>query len=791
MLVKDIGPRDATIMLVGEAPGAEEEQQGIPFCGPSGQLLKSLLHHANIDFSSCYVTNVVSERPPNNNFEYFYDGNVPKKQLEDAWLTLQKKIETIHPKVCILLGNEALKAVTNKTGIGTWRGCFLKFRDTLVMPTYHPAHVMREYSLHPTVELDLAKAAYKQLAEWPLTIVKPTLQQVLSFCEEAKTASLVSWDIETISKEVRCLGLAMRSKKGLVESISIPFISFSSSETVTIAPTSTSKSFVPFTSDSPSLASYWSEENETLVLEAIDSLFNSNVAFCGQNSISFDEPLFVRSFCMKPKNHSFDLMHAWHLLYCELPKGLDYLCSVLLTYPNYWTCKDTTNDLEEWTYNARDCITTLEATERVKRELEEANLFTFYHEHVHPLCFDLLKLQDNGVMIDTAVRSKHKEEAEKRADEALKKLKDLTGQDINPNSPKQIKELLYDKLGLPPARVKGKITTDEEAIRQLAKHYPGQPVLQAIIDFRKATKLIGTYLDVMLDPDGRVRSSYNASGTETGRLSSGQDVFGLGINLQNIPAGKGLDIVNIKDMFIAPPGRVLLKGDLKQAETMVVGDILDRLGFPQMHEHYQDPKFDVHRWAGSFSFSKPEDQITKRERDVSKIRNHSGNYMAGPHVMVKTALKYGVDIDYTLAKKLIADHKRQVPGLEKWWYSVEKTLKTTRMITNCFGRRRVFFGRLDESTQREAVAWEPQSTVGDLNNKILINLFKTLPEGCFPVLQVHDEIVIELPEDKLDECVACYKRAALVPCPVSPNHLLVIPVELSFGKDWKNTKEIK
>jgi DNA polymerase-1 len=403
-----------------------------------------------------------------------------------------------------------------------------------------------------------------------------------------------------------------------------------------------------------------------------------------------------------------------------------------------------------------------------------------------------LRLQDNGALISPNVRDKHKKDAEERAANALARLKELTGEDVNPNSPKQMKELLYDKLKFPSATNKeGKTTTDEEAIRQLAKRYPGQPVLQAIIDFRKATKLIGTYLEIPLGSDGRIRSSYNASGTETGRLSSGQDLFGNGMNLQNIPAGKGLDIVNIKDMFIAPPGRVLLKGDLKQAETMVVGEILDRLGFPQMHDHYQNPDFDVHRWAAAFTFAKEPANVTKNERNVCKIRNHSGNYMAGPHVMVKTALKYGVDIDYAMAKRLLEDHKKQVPGLTTWWYSVEKLLKTTRTLTNCFGRRRVFFGRLDESTTREAVAWEPQSTVGDLNNIILRNLFNSLPAGCFPILQVHDEIVIELPEDMLDTCIKCYREAALVPCFVSGKHALIIPVELSAGKDWKNTKDIK
>lgn len=791
MLVRDIGPRDAKIVIVGEAPGAEEERQGIPFCGPSGKLLKQLLNHSNVPFDRCYITNIVNVRPPGNDFAYFYDGDVPKKELEEAWKVLQDKIDLIKPKVCILLGSEALRAVTNKTGITNWRGCFLSYKDTLLMPTYHPAAVLREYSLHPIVEKDFEKAAYKCPKEWPETIIQPSLQQIVDFILEAKRAARIAWDLETIGKSIRCLGLSFRSFEGLVKAISIPFIKFSDSSLVSISPPS-GGNFIRFSSCSSSLSSYWSTEDEVIVLEELERLFQSGVPFVGQNSISFDEPLFYNSFLIRPKNHFFDLMHAFHLLYCELPKGLDFICSLFTCYPNYWTDKNTENDIEEWFYNARDCIVTLEASEIVEKELEEAKLSEFYRTHVHPLCFDVMKLQSNGVLIDSTVRAKHRTNATSLADSALSKLKELTGQDVNPNSPKQMKELLYDKLRFPQMRGRNKkITTDEEALRSLAQRYPGQPILQEIINYRKATKLIGTYLDVKTSPDGRMRSSFNPSGTETGRLSSSRDLFGEGMDLQNIPAGKGLDIVNIKDMFIAPPGRLLLKGDLKQAETMVVAEILLRLGYPQMHNLYQDKSFDVHRWAGSFTFNKPADQITKRERDVCKIRNHSGNYQAGPHVMVKTALKYGVDIDYNLAKKLIEDHKRQVRGLKEWWYDVERTIKRTRMLANCFGRRRVFFGRLDETTIREAVAFEPQSTVGDLNNIILRNLFSILPEGCFPVLQVHDEIVIELPEEKLDECINCYFKSALVPCFISGGTPLVIPVELSHGNDWKNTAEVK
>jgi uracil-DNA glycosylase family 4 len=777
-------------MLVGEAPGAEEEKKGLPFVGSAGKLMRALVRHCGINPSACYITNVVNERPPGNKFEYFYESKgVPSKTLEAFQESLCNKIERIHPEVVILMGAEALKAVTNKSPITAWRGTFLTYKGIKLLPTFHPAAILRNYNLHPIFEMDVTKATSRRPREWPRIITKPSLHETLTFLRHATIFKplMTSWDIETVGKEIRSLAFSYRNiETKEVKAISIPFIRFPSSSHATVE-----GSLVRFPSSTYS--SYWKPNEERLVLEAIAGLFDSGIPFIGQNSISFDEPLFFRSFRMRLKNHFYDLMHMWHQLYSEFPKSLAFICSVLLDYPNYWTLKDTLIDSEEWTYNAQDAIVTLEAGEKVIEELEESRQTHFYRNHIHPLAQALVKLDERGILVDEKRRREHLETQKIRAEQAQKALNEHAGHSVNPGSPKQVADYLYKELSYPTiTNPKTKsVTTDEEAIRKLAKRYSSEKAFQLILDYRKATKLTSTYLNVKTGEGGRMHSSFNPSGTETGRLSSSKNLFGEGMNLQNIPAGKRLDIVNIRDIFIAEPGSVLLKGDLKQAETMVVGDILDRLGFPQMHDHYQEEGFDVHTWAASHTFKKPEDQITKAERDVAKIRNHSGNYMAGPNVMVKTALNYGVDIDYQLAKQLIRDVRTQIPGITIWWNWVGKQIKTKRMLTNCFGRRRMFFGRTDDSTTiREAVAWEPQSTVGDLTNRILIELDRTLPEGIRVLLQVHDELVLEVKESMLEQAIRLFKRAAIVPLAVSPNHTLVIPLEISVGKNWKDMKEV-
>ena len=365
MLCQDIGPTDAPVMLVGEAPGEEEEKTGKPFQGASGRLLRAMLKHCGVEINNCYVTNVMQVRPPGNNFNYFYEGSgkdrIPSKALEQGWWALREKIERLKPKTCILLGGEPLKAVTNLSGITSWRGCFLSYKGVKLLATYHPAAVLREYGLHPIFEMDITKAVLQNPKPWPETIINPTVQQVLQSCQEARSAPLVSFDIETVGKNVRSLAIAYRTEL-CTKAISIPFISFSSSTTSTLS------SVVKLCCDEPGGSSFWSPQNEVIVLKTLSELFQSNTPFVGQNSISFDAPILKDNLRLVVKNHHGDLMHLWHLLYCELPKGLDFICSALLNYPNYWTLKNTTIDREEWEYNARDAIVTLEAYELVERE---------------------------------------------------------------------------------------------------------------------------------------------------------------------------------------------------------------------------------------------------------------------------------------------------------------------------------------------------------------------------------------------------------------------------------------
>lgn len=385
MIVLDIGPRDADIMLVGEAPGREEEYAGKPFVGAAGNMLRHLCARSGIDYNACYVTNVMDVRPPGNSFSYFYDGKSPSRSLEDAWATLRAKIVEINPRVVIALGREPLRAICNKSSIKDYRGTWLSYKGIPVLPTYHPAYLLRVYGDHATVITDLRKAANDAPEVFPPMILRPTLDQVADWIKDTiKNYTRVSFDIETIGRSVRCLGFARgdckhadrivvsRLEKAYnVDAICIPFIQFKSSMMASQIG-STGIVTLPSMVSQSNGSSYWTEHDEVRVLDLVQSLFASGIEVVGQNSIGFDEPILQREFGLVIGNHHLDTMHAFHVLYPELPMSLNYLCSIFTNYPNYWADKDDTSDMSEWTYNSMDCIVTQIVSYKIEKELQEA-----------------------------------------------------------------------------------------------------------------------------------------------------------------------------------------------------------------------------------------------------------------------------------------------------------------------------------------------------------------------------------------------------------------------------------
>ena len=334
MNVPPVGPIPARLMIVGEAPGAEEERLGEPFVGESGKELTRMLNEAGIQRGECFITNVCRIRPPGNDISCFIarskkeitsehtelKGRWAKRPILEGWKLLQAEIAVVKPNVIIALGNTPLWALTGRQGITRWRGSMLVLEGGLkCIPTIHPAAILREWSLRATAILDLKRAAtYRDGREYPKPpwslLVQPTYLQVrLCLSKLLERAGLdgevleLSFDIETAQGHIDCIGIAWSKN----DAICIPFRTRGNS------------------------AGYWSvDEEASIVFTLYKLLTHPNVQVTGQNLLY--DCQYVHRFWHFIPRVGFDTMLAHHVCFPGLPKKLDFQASMYSPYYIQW-----------------------------------------------------------------------------------------------------------------------------------------------------------------------------------------------------------------------------------------------------------------------------------------------------------------------------------------------------------------------------------------------------------------------------------------------------------------------
>jgi uracil-DNA glycosylase len=341
------GPKDAKIVIVAEAPGETEERLGRPLCGASGELLREMLGIAGIDMDECYLTNVFKTRPPGNKIELWcckkselpsdYPADIPAfgtgKYFKPEYLhyrsELHKELSELSPNLIILAGNAALWAF-DMPSVGRSRGVVASSKWGKVLPIYHPAAVLRNWSWRPITITDLQKAAYEsgfpeiRYIERELWI-EPTLQEVHEyFSNYLDPATLVSCDIETNKTGITCVALAPSAQSA----ICIPL-------------------WDPLKPDQ----SYWTFEEERVVWGRLKQLLRTRVLIpkdqggvelLGQNFL-FDVQHLVE-YGVKIPRVDHDTMLKHHAMYPGMLKGLGFLASI---YTNERSWKHMVKDGEE------------------------------------------------------------------------------------------------------------------------------------------------------------------------------------------------------------------------------------------------------------------------------------------------------------------------------------------------------------------------------------------------------------------------------------------------------------
>jgi len=765
------GPLDSPIWIVGEAPGAEEELQGRPFVGASGRELTNMLNQAGIARTSCRVLNVFKTRPPDNDISHF----VAKRkrapwpdavQFQGRWVRadqfpdvedLLTEVRTHRPKVVLALGDIALWALTGRSGIGTWRGSILPFGEgTYVIPTYHPAAILRQWSDRKDVIVDMKRALWlatgeRQPPAWS-THVDPSFDEALEFIEECKHRSMVSLDLETGSGQILCIGLAFGH-----EAMSIPLVQDG--------------------------VSRWSEGEELQLLLSLRDLCSSG-RVVGHNLL-YDAFWLAWLFAiwLTPK---LDTMLAHHLCFPGTKKSLAYCASLYCDWYTFWKHERYGGE-DEWKdwptalldqralrrYNCLDCLYTLQVAEALYRIVDARQL----HQQLSiqmGLFAPVLKMELRGLPVDVEERRRMSMAAVKAIKDRLAYLRELFGHDVDPWATRQggqLHKLFAEDFGLrlPLDKKTRKPSVGDEALDELAREEPLlAPAIRAIREARSVRSMLSGLLQAP-GPQDRLYCSFNPAGTATFRFSSSRNPLGWGTNLQNIPKPGAKGKASIPDevgspraLIVPDPGYVLIEADLERADLYVVVWEADDEVLKHLIRHE-----DIHAANA---------KVIGTNRDFAKQFVHMVNYGAKPRTVAKT-LRISVAWATQCRNRWFAEH----PKILQWHERIEREIREKRRVRNQFGYELIIFDR-PEDALTEALAWIPQSTVAICTNLGLLNIERD-PEArrldIQPLAHWHDALLLQAPEAHLKEALEVVKRCMSVVVPYPDP--LVIPVDVKYG----------
>lgn len=784
--VNPTGPLDAKIILIGEAPGEDEAKTGVPFIGKSGQLLTSLLNEGGITRKECYITNVVKLRPPDNNLSRLSEIGLNLHQCEQE---LRDELSQLNPNVIVPLGNTPLHALTGMTGISKLRGSILQTmingKKFKIIPTMHPAALLRQFSACPLVTADFAKIKresefndFRSLLKRKF-ILEPSFEETMDVLTSYQNADKLSFDIET-TKPVRYI------------------------KCFSFAPSTTEAICVPIIHEKKV---YWHSKQEKAIWEITQKLLrNKNIGKIMQND-HFERDHLVK-WVGEIEGVYMDTMLAHHLCYPELPKDLGTVSSLYTNEPYH---KDDAKEgnyegLELWRYNCMDTMVTLECANALDKELASANLTNLFHGYEMPLSVKMWRAGDYGILADRDIKIAHHDKIRNDMVKAQNEVESVVGHPLNVNSPTQMKQLLYIELALKPIKVKGKTNADDEVLyRQGRKHPQHKHLFTLVSKIRSLRKLLSTYLlledefpkgkapkYIVESSDGRVHCSWRVFWTETGRHSSAKNSTSRGMNMQNIPKREDPKkpwLTNIRDIFISSkdPNIVFVIGDLSQVEARLVAYFSQDKSLMHIFEE----GIDIHSQVSAWTYGIPIEQVDRKtQRNKVKHVVHGANYDIGPRTFA-----YKIDIPEHEAKFLLNKYHKIFPGIRIWYESLVDELRNGRTLYNPFGRKRQFFGWWGDTTFREAYANIPQGTAGDIINMAALRMdFRMKEELKFPnvhhlVLQVHDELVFECHIDDVEKCASIFKEEAEKPVVIN-GRSVIIPVDLEVGRDWKNTVNI-
>ena len=414
----------------------------------------------------------------------------------------------------------------------------------------------------------------------------------------------------------------------------------------------------------------------------------------------------------------------------------------------------------------------------LETELEKQGMKDLYYHLELPLCPVLFRMEKAGVAIDRKQLEQFGAMLTERIDACEKLIYAYSDGPFNINSPKQLGELLFNKLLLPPVKkTKSGYSTNADVLEKLKDKHP---IIPAIMDYRMLTKLKSTYADGLMKvigEDGRIRTTFQNLVTATGRLSSTEP------NLQNIPIRTDLG-AEIRKMFIPAPGNVLVDADYSQIELRVLAHIAND---DTMRQAFID-EMDVHTVTASQVFGVPADQVTALQRRHAKAVNFGIVYGIS-----EFSLAEDIGVSRYQAKDYIESYLSNYHGVRDYMKQVIVDAREHGFTQTIYGRKRYIPEiksanfNIRQGAERIALNTPIQGTAADLIKLAMIHVDRALYEH-YPqaklLLQVHDELIVECPEEIAKEV------AELVSRQMQEVAQLTVPLvaEAKWGKSWYDAK---
>lgn len=801
------------IAFIGEAPGAEEDQCGVPFSGASGRLLTALLSKVGILRAACFVGNICQVRPPNNDLSLFeWDG----EEIQSGIDQLRQDLHAFRPNIIVLLGNTPLRVFGgNKYSISDYRGTLFKselppFAGYKCMASFHPAAVLRQHDWMPLLTFDLQRALSEGTSN-DLTLpsrniricYKPddAISEITNLLREGQMARVegraaptVSTDLEGYTSGITCISFARTPNDCFV---------------------------IPFTRGRES---HFDLDDECNVWRAISELCSTHLIGKKLQNCLYDSFVTYHHKFLIANIIDDTMLKHWEI-YSELPKSLAFQTSIYTKEPFYKSERKHDSQEIRLLYNGKDSCVTDECELEQQRILAGRPSALDHYRLNMQMLLPLLYMQIRGIKYDEAKRTRRVADLTKLSIQQQSELDTLVplyygpwtktktprkvqAMNINVDSHQQMKRYLYEDRSFQPVFkiTKGQqnLTTNEEALLKISKRTT-DPVVHKMLKLRQNLTRIGM-LGWRTGVDGRMRCGYNLVGTKTGRLSCSTSSDGTGGNAQTVTEDD-------RDLYIPDPGYYLFQCDLSGADGWTVAAHCKRLGDSTMLD---DLIYGIKVARVIALMFKYGPDISKLDRPTlyekckeikkddpiyfgSKCCQHGTNYGMGKVLLSNTIFKESegdVIISASDSERLQRFYLLRYPGVQAWHRWVANELKTKGSLTSTSGHTRRFFGRPNEhDTLKEALSNEPQENTTYATNLAMLKLWNDpanrRTDGSLriePLHSVHDALVGQFKIEDTDFAVASIRRYFQNPIDIAAQ-TITIPFEGRYGSSWGTLTE--